>query len=64
MLCYSPLPEQDCYNCLAFKESEEHVIKELTHAEVECNTYTPQSTGLISRIRLNPDLKEQQRKLR
>jgi hypothetical protein len=64
MLCYSPLPDQDCYKCLAFKESEEHVIKELTPAEVEANTYTPQSTGLVSRIHLNPDLNEWWRKLR
>jgi hypothetical protein len=64
MLCYSPLPDQDRYKCFAFKESEEHAIKEPTSAEVEANTYTPQSTGLISRICLNPDLNERRRKIR
>ncbi|QRW06065.1 Retrovirus-related Pol polyprotein from transposon [Ceratobasidium sp. AG-Ba] len=49
---------------LAYKESEDHILDELTPEEVEANTYTPQSCGLIGIIRLNPELNKRRKKLR
>lgn len=49
---------------LAYKESEEHILAELTPEEVEANTYSPQSCGPIATIRLNPELNKRRKKLR
>ena len=63
-LLRSSVTSEELWEYLAYKESSEWQVQELSEEEIAANTYTPQTCQKTSTVRLNPDMNEQHRKCR
>jgi hypothetical protein len=60
-LLRSSVGSTEIFECLAYKESEDHEFQPMSTEESEANTYTPQTAQLTNKIRLVPDLNRRRR---